>query len=263
MLTKEYTSLHSLSIFSCFVAILPKCNWSINIILLYYQYQKYLDGQKKQVSPEKNIFLEVLLCFNTTFQNRKGFDLCRMTLRTSALLPGSRCLRCQLTAWLFSKRGWGWFMMMMVMVMSIFIGLYVFCGKQMAERGVFSIWSRKAKVTTCEDRVNCPSVGLRMNLIPTTLFLNPQKRDVDLGEIVWREIICPVDLKRRKMIHILPPYKGWFLLDDDKPLPTKRWCFIGQHVDQVVVSNICFFFTFTWGKDPIWLIFFRWVETTT
>ena len=30
----------------------------------------------------------------------------------------------------------------------------------------------------------------------------------------------------------------------------------------MVVSNILFIFTPTWGKDPIWLIFFRWVETT-
>ena len=29
--------------------------------------------------------------------------------------------------------------------------------------------------TRREDRVNCPSVGLRMNLIPTTLFLKPKK----------------------------------------------------------------------------------------
>ena len=29
----------------------------------------------------------------------------------------------------------------------------------------------------------------------------------------------------------------------------------------LVVSNI-FIFTRTWGNDPIWLIFFRWVETT-
>ena len=26
--------------------------------------------------------------------------------------------------------------------------------------------------------------------------------------------------------------------------------------------QICFIFTATWGNDPIWLIFFRWVETT-
>ena len=44
-----------------------------------------------------------------------------------------------------------------------------------------------------------------------------------------------------------------------------KWCVYGVwrtfDYSYVVVSNI-FIFIPTWGNDPIWLIFFRWVETT-
>ena len=44
------------------------------------------------------------------------------------------------------------------------------------------------------------------------------------------------------------PNKKWITIPLD---PKTRWWF-----------QIFFIFTPTWGKDPIWLIFFRWVETT-
>ena len=70
MLTKEHTSLHSLSILSCYVAILPKCNWSINIT---YYYQKYLDGQKKQVSKSRKKHLPgSLAMFQHYFSKQEG-----------------------------------------------------------------------------------------------------------------------------------------------------------------------------------------------
>ena len=48
---------------------------------------------------------------------------------------------------------------------------------------------------------------------------------------------------------------GWFLsqvVEEPFDSGIDRWWF-----------QICFYFTPTWGNDPNWLIFFRWVETTT
>ena len=56
--------------------------------------------------------------------------------------------------------------------------------------------------------------------------------------------------------------KGWF----NHQLLFDFWTYLGWSpvlglVFWVVVSNI-FIFTPTWGRFPIWLIFFKWVETT-
>ena len=65
------------------------------------------------------------------------------------------------------------------------------------------------------------------------------------------------------------PYDFWEGYEIDTPHHWKVGCKgFGTWAHEALLNmagwwfQICFIFTPTWGNDPFWLIFFRWVETT-
>ena len=196
---KEHTSLHSLSILSYYVAISCYNYQSVKLeykhYIIYY-YQKYLDVRKNQVSPEKTSSWKSCYVSTLLFKTGRASTYAGWHCRHPPCCPGVVAWGVEWRLGCLAQWGWWWWwwwcswwwsmmMMMMMMIMSIFIGLYVFCEKKLDVNMIPK--SRKKKIQDVKIGWNCPPVGLRMNLIPTTLC-----------QTCW-EIICPVDLIRRKM----------------------------------------------------------------